>query len=244
MDNFATNGRITLDTFIGQTKITETLKDSISAAKMREEALGHILLSGPRGCGKDTLVNAIAEDLCVPVHVSSFNAIRSASDLAAILTNLTEGNILVLESFDAIRQDCIELLCEAMENFCINIIIGKGPTARSIRIDLPAFTLIGVMDVKMNISEKLRGCFPICLSFSDYSTQELIQLATKWCSVNSLKFTDDALETITLYANGSNRKLTNALKRARDFAVITNNGIINSEVADKTIDSFSDSDFT
>lgn len=244
MDNFETNERITLDTFIGQTKITETLKISISAAKIRKESFGHILLSGPRGCGKKTLINAIAEELGVPVHVSSFNAIRSASDLAAILTNLTEGNILVLENFDAIRQDCIELLCAAMENFCLDIIIGKGPTARNIRIDLPAFTLIGVMDIKRKLPKKLMSCFSVCSSFSDYSTQELIQLASKWCSVHSLRFTDDALEKISLYANGSNRKLTNTLKRARDFAVITNNGVICSEVADKTIDSFSDSDFT
>lgn len=242
--DYETSKIVTLDTFIGQSKIIETLKISISAAKIREETLGHVLLSGPRGCGKETLVNAIAEELCLPVRVSSFNAIRSASDLATILTNLTEGNILVLENFDAIRQDCIELLCAAMENFCMDIIIGKGPTARSIRIDLPAFTLIGVMDIKMNLSEKLMGCFPICLSFSEYSTQELVQLAAKWCSVHSLRVTDDALEKISLYANGSNRKLTNALKRARDFAVITNNGVISPEVADKTIDSFSDSDFT
>lgn len=242
MDNFETNERITVDTFIGQTKITETLKISISAAKMRKEALGHILLSGPRGCGKDTLVNAIAEELGVPMHITSFNAIRNASDFAAILNNLSKGDILVIENFDAIKQDCVELLCTAMESFCIDIIIGKGPAARSVRLDLPAFTLIGVMDIKRKLPEKLLSCFSVCSSFSDYSVQELMQLATKWCSFHSLKVTDDALEKISLYANGSNRKLTNILKRARDFAVITNNGIISPEVADKTICSLSDND--
>ena len=233
---------VTLDSFIGQTKTIETLRISISAAKMRQETLGHILLSGPRGCGKDTLVNAIAEELGVPVHITSFNAIRNASDFAAILTNLSEGDILVIENFDAIRQDCVELLCTAMESFCMDIIIGKGPTARSIRLDLPVFTLIGVMDIKRKLPEKLLSCFSVCSSFSDYSTEELVQLATKWCSVHSLKVTDDALEKISLYANGSNRKLTNTLKRGRDFAVITNNGVISLEVADKTICSLSDND--
>lgn len=242
--DYETSKIVTLDTFIGQSQIIETLRVSIAAAKMHEEALGHILLSGPRGCGKETLVNAIAEELGVPVHISSFNAIRSTSDLAAILTNLTEGNILVLENFDAIRQDCIELLCAAMESFCMDIIIGKGPAARSIRLDLPAFTLIGVMDTKRKLPEKLKSCFSVCSSFSDYSTQELIQIAKKWCTIHSLEITADALEKVSLYANGSNRKLTNTLKRARDFAVITNNGIISSKVIDKTIDSFSDSDFT
>lgn len=237
------NERVTLDTFIGQTKTTETLKISISAAKIRKETLGHILLSGPRGSGKGTLVNAIAAELDTSIHISSFNAIRNASDFAAILTNLSEGDILVIENFDAIRQDCVELLCTAMESFCMDIIIGKGPTARSIRLDLPAFTLIGVMDVKRKLPEKLLGCFSICASLTDYSTHELIQLAQKWCAMQSTEITGSALEKIALYADGSNRKLTNTLKRARDFAIITNNGVISPEIADKTINSLSDNDF-
>ena len=241
--NYETYERVTLDTFIGQTKIIETLKITICAAKMREETLGHILLSGPRGCGKGTLVIAIAAELDVPIRISSFNAIRNASDLAAILTNLAEGDILVIENFDAIRQDCVELLCTAMESFCMDIIIGKGPTARSIRLDLPAFTLIGVMDVKRKLPEKLLSCFSICASLTDYSTHELIQLAQKWCFVQSTEITDSALEKIALYADGSNRKLTNTLKRARDFATITNNGVISPEIADKTINSLSDNNF-
>lgn len=234
---------VTLDTFIGQSKISETLKVSISAAKIRKETLGHILLSGPRGSGKGTLVNAIAAELDTSIHISSFNAIRNASDFAAILTNLSEGNILVIENFDAIRQDCVELLCTAMESFCMDIIIGKGPTARSIRLDLPAFTLIGVMDVKRKLPEKLLSCFSICASLTDYSTHELIQLAQKWCAMQSTEITGSALEKIALYADGSNRKLTNTLKRARDFAIITNNGVISPEIADKTINSLSDNDF-
>lgn len=243
MDNFTAKEIITLDKFVGQSKTIENLKISIAAAKMRQETLGHILLSGPRGCGKDTLVNAIAEELGVPVHITSFNAIRNASDFAAILTNLSEGDILVIENFDAIRQDCVELLCTAMESFCMDIIIGKGPTARSIRLDLPAFTLIGVMDVKRKLPEKLLSCFSICASLTDYSTHELIQLAQKWCFVQSTEITDSALEKIALYADGSNRKLMNTLKRARDFSIITNNGVISPEIADKTINSLSDNDF-
>ena len=147
--------KVTLDTFIGQSKTIEALKVSIAAAKMREETLGHVLLSGPRGSGKCTLAISIADELGSTMHISSFNAIRNASDLAAILTNLEVGDILVIENFDAIRQDCVELLCTAMESFCMDIIIGKGPTARSIRLDLPAFTLIGIMDVKRKLPEKL-----------------------------------------------------------------------------------------
>lgn len=228
---------ITLDTFIGQTPIIETLKVSIAAAKMRNEILGHILLCGPRGCGKDTLIDAIADELGVCKRVSSFNAIRNVSDLAMTLTNLEEGNILVIENFDAIRQDCIELLCTAMEDFYIDIIIGKGPAARSIRLDLPVFTLVGIMDTQIKLPEKLLSCFSVCTILSDYATDELIQLARKWCVLNSANITDDAAKRIALYADGSNRKLTNALKRARDFASVINNGVINVDIADKTVES-------
>ena len=177
-----------MDTFIGQSKTIETLKVSIAAAKMREEPLGHVLLSGPRGSGKATLAISIADELGSTMRISSFNAIQNSSDLAAILTSLAVGDILVIENFDGIRQDCVELLCTALESFCMDIIIGKGPTARSIRLDLPAFTLIGVMDVKRKLPEKLLSCFSICESLTDYSTHELIQLAQSGalCSLQKL----------------------------------------------------------
>lgn len=236
------NEQITLDTFIGQQNTIEALKISIAAAKMRGEALGHILLTGPRGSGKGTLVNAIVGEIDSSVRVTSFNAIRNASDLAAILTSLEEHSALVIENFDAIRQDCSDLLCTAMEDFCIDIVIGKGPAARSVRLDLPEFTLIGVMDANRKLPEKLISCFSVCAVLIDYSRDELIQLSKNWCASSEIDIADVAAEKIALYAEGSNRKLTNALKRARDFASVINGGIIDSDIADKAINSLAVND--
>lgn len=228
---------VTLDNFIGQQSITESLKVTIAASKMRNEILGHMLFVGPRGSGKNTLINAIVNEINTTMRISSFNAIRNASDLAAILTNLESDSILVIENFDAIKQDCAELLCTAMEDCCMDIIIGKGPTARSVRLDLTPFILIGVMDVNSKVPDNLLSCFSACYYLSDYSTDELIQLSKKWCLFNKMEITADAAEKVAVYAEGSNRKLSNTLKRARDFASVINGGIIDYDIADKAIDS-------
>lgn len=151
---------------------------------MRNEILGHMLFVGPRGSGKNTLINAIVNEINTTMRISSFNAIRNVSDLAATLTNLESDSILVIENFDAIKHDCAELLCTAMEDCCIDIIIGKGPTARSVRLDLPPFILIGVMDVNSKVPDNLLSCFSACYYLSDYSTDELVQLSKKWCLFN------------------------------------------------------------
>lgn len=233
---------ITLENFIGQAMAIDLLKISIEAAKMRNEDLGHFLLSGPRGSGKHTLVNAIINESNANIRNSSFNAIRNASDLTAILTNLEEHDFLVLENFDAIPQDCVELLCSAMDDFCINIVIGKGPGAQSICLDLVKFTLIGIMDTKIALPQKLVHCFSNLITLCDYSTEELVNLSQKYCENAGVLITNDAARALALYAEGSNRRLTNALKKARDFAIVTNQGVIDHIIAQKAINCMVDYD--
>ena len=243
METNDVNVHVTLDTFIGQQNIIENLKISIAAAKMRKETLGHILLSGSKGSGKSALAYAVADELNVNISISSFNEIRTPSDLAAVLTSLNEGDVLIVENFDAITPECAELFYSAMKMFCMNVVVGKGPSARNIRLDLPSFTLIAIMDIKRSVIPKLMDCFFLNIALMGYSTDELIQLAKRWSLLNNTDITDEAAKIIALYADGSNRRLTNVLKRARDFATIINNGTINLDVADKTINAMLSSDF-
>lgn len=243
MEEFCDNKEaITLDEVIGQKNAIEMLKISIAAAKHRKEILGHILLIGPKGCGKKTVAYAVGNEYSVNIRTVSSNEVSNQGELAALLTSLCDGDIIIIKDFDTINQKCIDLLCEAMSDFKLDVIVGKGSTAREIRVDLPKFTLIGIADKKQAIPLKLKHCFHHDILFSAYSEEELVQLAKKWCESYRVNITSEAAEKIALYANGSNKKLAYTLKRARDFATIINNLTINDEVADKTIRSLFDNE--
>lgn len=226
---------ISLRSFIGQSSIVEMLKVGVASSKIRKEPLGHVLLTGPRGSGKSTLAKAIANDLSVGLRTISVRAIKSESDFAAILTSIEPGDILLCENLNSIRQDCVELLCTAMEDFCLDIVIGKGPGARSVRLDLPPFTLVATLDEKTELPNKLKCCFTYNAVMTPYSTDELVKLVRS-CSKNlEINISEQGANALAIAANGDYRKLFNAIKRARDFAIVKGNGEITESIANETI---------
>lgn len=237
------NQVVTLDEFIGQSKTVETLKISIAAAKKRKEPLGHILLTGSEGSGKNTLVNAIVKEYDVDIKRINIKDYRKEADLVSIYSNLSEGSFLIIEEIDEIRQDLVNFLCAAMEDARAAITIGKGPSARLIELDLPKITVIGIAETKHKLPKKLAQCFYIDAKFTEYSEEELFKLAKKWCYLNKSEIANEAATKIAIYSDGSSKLLHRAMKRARDFADVYNNGIINVNIIDKTITNLCDKDF-
>ncbi len=169
--------KVTLDSFIGQKKLIETLKISIAAAKMRAEPMGHILLKGPRESGKSTIAHAIAEEIGNGIKTVSAKTIQSLSDLAAVLTNLNTGEVLILENLEAINHTCIDFLSDAMDSFVMETTIGKGPSSRTVRLDLNKFILIAITDTATQLPETLRKRFYINATLIDYLESDLVLLA-------------------------------------------------------------------
>lgn len=231
----SSNERVKLNQFIGQKAAIDSLKISIEAAKIKNEILSHVLLIGERGSGKQTLAYAIADDLKANIHSISMRAIKKDSDLAAILTNLCPGDVLLAENFGAIKPDCVDLLCTAMDSFSMDIIIGKGPGARNVKLELPAFTLIATMDENNELPQKIINCFPLKFDLVEYSHTELGVLSKIFASQLEVSITEEASMIIAETADGSYRKMINLLKRARDFAIVKNNGNIDEDTAKKTI---------
>ena len=234
-DNYTGNS-VTLDSFIGQSKAITLLKTSIESAKLRGESLGHTLIVGERGSGKHTLAEAIAVELNASVRSTSFYAIKTASDLTAVLTNLGEGEILLIDNFDSISKDCLELLPSAMDDFSMNIVIGKGHSSRSINLQLPIFTLIALCEDLNAVPKRIRTCFSIIANLEEYSLDELVQLVNINASRMNVKVEEKAAILLAMNANGSYRVITNSIKRARDFALIKNNGIISEEIANEVVE--------
>lgn len=226
---------ITLTSFVGQKEVVEMLKVSIEASQKRQAVLGHVLLVGERGSGKNTLSIAIANELEAPIKTISFNAIKKDSELAAALSTLSDGDILLVDHIDSLKPDLATLLCTAIDDFYLDIVVGKGPAARSIRLELPHFTLIAMTDNEKNIPSKIADCFPIVARLGKYSKDELARLAKIFCRKSNVNITDDAADQISLFAEGSYRKLMNVLKRARDFATVKNNDLIDGCIADTVI---------
>ena len=195
-------------------------------------------MTGPGGSGKSTLANAIADELNATIKVISFSVIKKASDLAAVLTNISEGDIILAENFDCIHNSCIELLVSALNNFCYDILIGKGTAAKSVRIPLPAFTLIATMDKNYHLPEILSSCFLIKWKMEDYSIEELSALSIIYARKNLIYITDEAVGMVVEKSNGSHRQLINILKIVRDFALVKGNGIADSDIAKKVISLF------
>ncbi len=220
-----------LEDYIGQDKAKDNLKIYIEAAKQRAESLDHVLLYGPPGLGKTTLSNIIATELGVNIRITSGPAIEKQGDLAAILTNLAEGDVLFIDEIHRLSRSVEEILYPAMEDFAIDIIIGKGPAARSIRIDLPRFTLIGATTRAGQLTTPLRDRFGVLLKLELYTPEELATIVRRNAGILEMAITDDGAMEIASRSRGTPRIANRLLKRVRDFAQVMGDGTINSEIA-------------
>lgn len=228
---------LTLDEFVGQTQLKENLSVSITAAKNRGESLDHILFYGPPGLGKTTLAQIVAREMGVNIRVTSGPAIEKPGDLAAILTSLSQGDILFIDEIHRLSRQVEEVLYPALEDFSLDIIIGKGPAARSIRIDLKPFTLIGATTRSGMISSPMRDRFGMLLKLDMYSPEDLAKIVTRSAGILDLPITDpDGPLEIAKRSRGTPRIANRLLKRVRDYSQVMGDGSINRETVDMTLD--------
>ena len=220
-----------LEDYIGQEKVKENLKIYIEAAKLRGESLDHVLLYGPPGLGKTTLSNIIAEEMGVNIRVTSGPAIEKQGDLAALLTNLSEGDVLFIDEIHRLSRSVEEILYPAMEDGALDIIIGKGPAARSIRIDLPRFTLIGATTRAGQLTTPLRDRFGVMLKLELYTPEELTTIVIRSAGILGFAITDDGAYEIASRSRGTPRIANRLLKRVRDFAQVSGKEVIDSKIA-------------
>lgn len=220
-----------LSEYVGQMKAKETLKIYIEAARSRKEALDHVLLYGPPGLGKTTLAAIIANEMGVSIRITSGPAIEKAGDLAAILTNLSEHDILFIDEIHRLSRSVEEVLYPAMEDYALDIIIGKGPSARSLRIDLPKFTLIGATTRAGLLTAPLRDRFGVISRLEMYTKDELIKIVTRSAKILNIDITPDGAAQIASRSRGTPRIANRFLKRVRDFAQVRADGVITGEVA-------------
>ena len=225
----------TLKEYIGQEKAKGNLEVFIQAAKMRHEPLDHVLLHGPPGLGKTTLSGIIANEMGVNVRITSGPAIEKAGDLAALLTNLNENDILFVDEIHRLNRSVEEVLYPAMEDFAIDIIIGKGPSANSIRLDLPKFTLIGATTRAGQLSAPLRDRFGVTLRLELYTPEELALIVTRSAGILEAPIEPDGAMEIARRSRGTPRIANRMLRRVRDFAQVKADGVITREVADAAL---------
>ena len=225
----------TLDEYIGQEKAKENLGIYIEAAKSRKEALDHVLLYGPPGLGKTTLAGIIANEMGVNIRITSGPAIEKAGDLAAILTNLSEHDILFIDEIHRMSKTVEEILYPAMEDYALDIIIGKGPAAKSIRIDLPKFTLIGATTRAGLLSAPLRDRFGVISRLELYTTDELKDIVIRSASLLDVEIDSDGAAEIASRSRGTPRIANRFLKRVRDFAQVRGDGNIDYKTADAAL---------
>ena len=224
-----------LHEYIGQDRAKENLRIFIQAAKMRGESLDHVLLHGPPGLGKTTLAAVIANEMGVNMRITSGPTIEKAGDLAALLTNLQENDILFVDEIHRMNRAVEEILYPAMEDFAIDIIIGKGPSANSIRLDLPKFTLIGATTRSGQLSAPLRDRFGVILRLELYSPEELRRIVERSAGILGIEIGSAGADEIARRSRGTPRIANRILRRVRDFAQVTANGRITRDVADKAL---------
>jgi holliday junction DNA helicase RuvB len=220
-----------LTQYIGQEKVKNNLKVFIEAAKLRNESLDHVLLYGPPGLGKTTLATIIAHEMNVQIRTTSGPAIERPGDLAAILTALEPGDVLFIDEIHRLNRVVEEVLYPAMEDFCLDIVIGKGPTARSVRLDLPPFTLVGATTRAGLLSSPLRDRFGVLSRLDYYTNDELKKIVVRTAEVYQVEIEDQASIEIARRSRGTPRIANRLLRRVRDFAQVQGTGFINLELA-------------
>ncbi len=225
-----------LEQYIGQDKVKENLRVFIEAAKMREEALDHVLLYGPPGLGKTTLATIIANEMGVQIRTTSGPAIERPGDLAAILSSLQPGEVLFIDEIHRLPKSVEEVLYPAMEDFCLDIVIGKGPGARSVRLDLPPFTLVGATTRAGALSAPLRDRFGVISRLEYYTESQLREIVTRTAQVLDTEIEESAASEIARRSRGTPRIANRLLRRVRDFAQVRGDGDIQFGLADYALE--------
>lgn len=222
--------------YIGQEKIKEKLKIYIEAAKTRKDPLDHVLFYGPPGLGKTTLAEIIAREMGVNIRITSGPAIEKPGDMAAILNNLQEGDVLFVDEIHRLNRQVEEVLYPAMEDYCIDIVIGKGPTARSLRLELPRFTLIGATTRAGLLTAPLRDRFGISERLEYYNNDELKMIIMNSAKRLRVKVDEDGARQMGMRSRGTPRIANRILKRVRDYAQVRYDGVITKDIADEALD--------